>query len=80
MHLRSKPKICTSDISINRNRTVAFSFRCADKFAGGEVLEAISEDVRMGVSEDKGSELHDRDEAGEIHDFGVGIAAIENTR
>lgn len=32
----------------------------------------------MSVSEDKRAEFHDRDETGEIHDFCVWIAAIEN--
>lgn len=34
----------------------------------------------MSVAEDKGSELHDGDEAGEIEDFGVRIAAVEHAR
>lgn len=59
VHLRAEPKVCAPDISINSDRTIAFSFRCADELAGREVLEAISEDVGMCVPEDKGSELHD---------------------
>ena len=33
----------------------------------------------MLITEDKRAELHDGDEAGEVEDFGVGIASVEDT-
>jgi hypothetical protein len=33
----------------------------------------------MAVSEDERSELHYTDETREVEDFGVGVAAVENT-
>ena len=34
----------------------------------------------MGVAEDQGAELHNADEAGKVHDFGVGISPIKDSR
>ena len=34
----------------------------------------------MRVPVNKGTELHDRDEAGEVENFGVGVAAVEHAR
>ena len=32
----------------------------------------------MGVAENQRAELHDGDEAGQIHDFGIGVPAIKH--
>jgi hypothetical protein len=79
VYFRPEAKICPPDVSINRDGTVTFALCCSDELAWGEILETVSEEVGMGVSEYEGPKLHNRDEAGEVHDFGVGVAAVENT-
>jgi hypothetical protein len=75
----ARSKVCSSDIAIKGDGAITFSFRRSYQLSGSEVLETVDEDVWMGISENEGAEFHDGNEAGEVEDFCVGIAAVDNT-
>jgi hypothetical protein len=76
MHLGTHAQVRSTDVAVNSDRAVTLPLGRPDEFSRGEIFQSIDEDVWMGVSEDERTELHDADETGEVHDFGVGISSI----
>jgi hypothetical protein len=49
-------------------------------FPGGKVLHSIGEKIRVGVSKNEWTELHDGDEPREVQYLIVRVSAVEYTR
>jgi len=69
----------TAQEAVECDRAVALGVE-PHGFSWRKVLEAVCEHVRMRIAEDEWAELHDADEAAQILDFGIGIAAVEHAR
>ena len=75
----SQTVVGAAHVTIEGDRAVALALGGANLLTRGEVLETVGKHVGMLITEDKRAELHDGDEAGEVEDFGVGIASVEDT-
>ena len=80
MHLRTQSIIGATHVTIESHGAVAFALGLTNLLARRKILETVGEQVGMGVAKDEGAELHDRDEAGEVENLGVGVAAVEDAR
>lgn len=78
MHLHARAQVGAADVAIDGDGAIALALGGAHELARCEVLETVGEQVRVGVAEDEGAELHDADEAGEVEDLGVGVAPVEH--
>jgi hypothetical protein len=67
-------------VAIESHSAVAFAFARSNELAGSEVLQTISQYIRVGIAEHKGSEFHDANESRQVEDFCIGISAIKNAR
>ena len=77
MNFGTWTEIGAPEIAIKRHSPVAFALKCANLLMRSQILHAVGEKIRVGVSEDEGAALHDGDEAREVEDFSVRISAIE---
>ena len=80
VHLRSESQVGAAEVAVQRDGPVAFALGRTDLLAGCQVFETVGEEVGVGVAEDEGAELHNADEAREVEDLGVGVAAVHNAR
>lgn len=83
---------CAGDVYARRGvevRSTEVSIQCdcpvdcrvrPDQFSRREVLNSVSEEVRMRVPKHEWAELHHGDKPREIHDLCVGVSSIHNAR
>jgi hypothetical protein len=78
VHTLAGPQVRAVEVAVQCDGAVALPARRADGLAGGQVLKAVREQVRVSVAEDERAELEDAEKAGEVEDLAVGVAAVED--
>jgi hypothetical protein len=68
-----------TEVTIERDSSIACRLN-ANLFDRCEILHTIGEEIGMGVPENEGAKLHDRDKTGEILDLRIWISSIQYTR
>ena len=59
MHLGAHAEVCTPNVAVYCDCSVAFSLARSDEFAGCQVFDSVGEEVWVGIAEDKRTEFHD---------------------
>ena len=78
VHFRTESVIGATHVTVESDGAITFALRRTNLFARSEILEAVGEQVRMRVAEDKRAELHDRDEPRQVENLGVWVTTIED--
>lgn len=72
--------IRATEVAVDGDGPVALAPGLSDLLSRSEILEAVREHVRMCVAEYEGAELHHGDEAGQVKNLSVGVAAVQDAR